>query len=256
MTTLVLQSASTPAPDWLARCLASVRAWAGERGYAYRFCGDGLFDLLPGWAREKTAGRGPVAADLARLLWARRALAEGWSRVVWLDADVLVLAPERLVLSDGPAVFGRETWVQTDRRGRLRAYKNVHNALCAFRPDSSLLPFYAEAAEQALAGMARIPADQVLGPQFLSALDNMVGLTATPLVGMVSPAVAEAIVAGGGPALAKLQAEQPVPPAAVNLCLSREAGVDKASLVAHILADSNCLGGWAAAETHHDTSAQ
>lgn len=242
MTALVLQSAPEPPPAWLAHCLASVQAWAAARGHAYRLCGDSLFDLLPDWVRAKTAGRPPVATDLARLVWARRALAEGWSRVIWLDADVLVLDPARLSLPEAPAVFGRETWVQYNRRGRLRAYRNVHNALCAFRPDASLLPFYAEAAEQALAGMDRIPADQVLGPQFLSALDNMIGLTATPVVGMISPAVAEAIAAGGGPALDKLRAQQPLPPAAVNLCLSRPAGVDKAALHAHILADSNCLG--------------
>ena len=34
-------------PDWITRCLASVRAWAESRGHAYVFVDDALFAYAP-----------------------------------------------------------------------------------------------------------------------------------------------------------------------------------------------------------------
>lgn len=220
MTTLVIQSAPPGLPAWQERCLASVAAWAAHHGFAYRLCGDELFALLPAWARRKTAGRPQVAADIARLLWARAVLAAGWRRVAWVDADVLVFDPARLALPETSAAFGREIWVQYDRRGRLRAYRNVHNAICAFHQDDTTLPFYADKACDVLARLTTIPANQILGPKLLTALHGIVGLDLIPEAGMLSPPVMADLLAGGGPALAKQRAHQPATPAAVNLAAS------------------------------------
>ncbi|MEJ2131721.1 MAG: hypothetical protein P8Y95_08920, partial [Gammaproteobacteria bacterium] len=110
--TLVIQSHRMPLPaNWLERCLRSVTAWAAARGFEYRFVDDALFAPLPDWLREKTAERPAVAADYARLVALREALAAGYEAAVWCDADFLVFAPERLDLREESYAFGREVWV-------------------------------------------------------------------------------------------------------------------------------------------------
>ena len=147
---LVLQSAAAQAPAWQQRCMGSVQAWAADRGYAYRFFGDELFEQVPDWYLEKVRGRMPIAADLGRLQWIERLLSKGYSWVLWFDADVLIFAPNRLdVTLDQSCVFGQEHWVQAKpkhesnngSRGSVRwdVRKNIHNAFAAF-PQSCPVP--------------------------------------------------------------------------------------------------------------------
>lgn len=234
MDTLVIQSRKPAAgPAWLAPCLASVEGWAEARGYAYRLLGDELLDLVPGWARAKTGVQTPVAADWARLEAARGALAEGWRRVVWLDADVLVFDPAALAVDiEDSFAFGAEVWVQRDRRGRLAARRNVHNALCVFRTGNPALDFYADACRRVLSryrGAGGMP-PQLLGPKLLTGLDRLVGLPQIAAVGMASPPVLADLARGGGPALDLLTAKSRGRLAALNLCASlagrRVDGVD------------------------------
>ena len=220
---VVVQSFHADPPAWVTRCLDSVRAWTAAAGHAYRFVDDGLFNRVPEWARAKTAHRPMVASDLARLYLLGEILGEG-ETAIWLDADVFVADPDALTahldLSAG-YLLGREHWVQPAVKNRPRVRRSVHNALCAFRPDNPFRAFYADAAERILArhdGKAMVP--QLLGPKFLTALDNMMGLPATPAVNMASPLVLADLAAGGGPALADLHAASPIAPAALNLCQS------------------------------------
>lgn len=228
--TIVIQSHAPDPPAWLRACLDSVAAWADDAGFAHEVAGDAFLARVPGDLRRKTRGRTAIAADLARLLWARELLDDGWARVIWLDADVVVTAPDRLtealVLPEG-YLFGREIWVQPDARGRPRARRNLHNALAAFAPGNPFLEFYIDAARRVLARHQGPMAPQLIGPKLLTALDNMLGLPGTWAVGMASPLVIADLAAGGGPALELLRARSPEPPAALNLCASlagREAG--------------------------------
>lgn len=220
---VVVQSFRPDPPPWLAGCLDSVRAWAEDAGLTYRFIDDALFDRLPSWVRAKTTDRPMVATDLARLLELREIVAAG-ETAVWLDADVCVIdgaaLSAALDLRDG-YLLGRETWVQPDRRGRPVVRRGVHNALAAFAPGNPFLDFYIEAATRILArhaGPAMVP--QLIGPKFLTALDNMIGLPASAAVNMASPLVVADLAAGGGPALDAFHRAAPVPPAALNLCQS------------------------------------
>lgn len=223
MDTLVIQSRRPDAgPAWLEPCLASVQAWAESHGYAYRLLGDELLDLVPGWARAKAGAQTPVAADWARLEAARGALAGGWRRVVWLDADVLVFDAAALSVDvEDSFAFGAEVWVQRDRRGRLAARRNVHNALCVFRAGNPVLDFYADACRRVL---ARYREDgmppQLLGPKLLTGLDRLTGLPQIAAVGMASPLVQADLARGGGPALDLLAAKSRGRLAALNLCAS------------------------------------
>ncbi|RDD63308.1 hypothetical protein [Ferruginivarius sediminum] len=221
--TVVVQSFHANPPDWIGQCMESVRAWSQQAGFAYRFVGDELFDTLPDWVRAKTVGRPQVASDLARLNVLADLLDEGWESAVWLDADVLVFDPEGLSaaldLSDG-YLLGREAWVQTDAKGRLRAPRGIHNALCAMRRGNPFLAFYRDAATRILARHNGPMVPQLIGPKFLKSLDNMLGLPATWAVNMASPRLLSDIAGGRGPALRLFNARSGNSPSALNLCLS------------------------------------
>ena len=219
--TLVIQSHRAPLPyRWIECCLESVRNWCALRGFEYRFTGDELFDCVPQSIREKTRSQPVIATDLARLLTLRDALNTGYERVVWMDADVLILDPSAFALPDVPCAFGREVWVQHDRYGRLKSYKKIHNAFLMFAQGDSFLDFYADSAERLLRrNDGPVPA-QFIGPKLLTALHNVVGLPVLESAGMLSPMVIRNILAGAGPALDLFVKRSPQPIAAANLCAS------------------------------------
>ena len=221
--TLVIQSyRSRTKPEWIAACLESVRAWAAGQGWDYRFVGDEIEERVPDWYRERAQGRWPVITDLARLLLARDALAEGRDRVLWVDADVLVFGaagPDLSAAGEAGYGFCREIWVQPDGAG-LRVYRNVHNALCWFRPENPVLDFYIHACERIVGRLDGGAPNQIVGPKLLTALHNMLGFPLLDDVGMASPLVTRDLAAGGGPALRRLILESPVPLRAINLCAS------------------------------------
>lgn len=221
--TLVFQSAPPDAPAWVAVCRSRVRAWAASRGFAYRFLGEEIFQGVPAWYLDKTRDRRQVATDLGRLLQARRFLAEDWRRVIWLDADVLVLDPAALTLAGlGPVGFGREQWVEADPRrpGHWRVRRNVHNALALFDRGNSLLDFYVDACLSIVGRHDGPPVPQIVGPKLLGALQSLVAFPVTDEVGAFSPPVLADLARGGGPALKTLiDATGGLPPAA-NLAAS------------------------------------
>ncbi len=235
MRTLVLQSHDPARLDgWIGLCCNTVKAWAARHDFDYRFIGNEAFDLLPDWYREKTAARPPVAADLARLLLARDALAGGdYQRVVWCDADVLVLSAEAFTLPQGePACFGQEIWVEADKEGKLRARRNIHNAVCCFEKDGAVLPFLIHTTQRIIDRVdPAFIAPQIVGPKLIGALHSLAGFGVIEQAGALSPVVIDAVQAGGGPALDILKRESPVPPAALNLCDSLAGHRGKAEML-------------------------
>lgn len=222
MRTLVLQS-HDPArlEGWIGLCCETVKSWAAQHGFDYRFLGNEAFDLVPDWYREKTSSKPPVTADLARLLMIQAALQEeDYDRAVWCDADVLVLVPGAFTLPQGePACFGQEIWIEPDKSGKLRARRNIHNAVCCFEKDGPVLPFLIHTTKRIIERVdPAFIAPQIVGPKLVGALHNLAGFGVLDHAGAVSPTVIDAILAGGGPALEMLKNESPVPPAAVNLC--------------------------------------
>lgn len=219
---LVLQSyRSHDVPAWLEACMASVREWAQNLGCSYHCADDEeLLGSLPGEFKSKLDGRWPMLADLGRLKLMQSALAAGESRVLWLDADVLVFAPEKLAvptsLRDGYA-FGRELWV--DERGRV--HHGVHNALCVFDSGNPFLDYYIHACERIVeqhSGGHWAP--QLLGPKFLKMQNNLMQFELLDSVAMLSPSVLEDIVRGGGPILNKQSDLLGGTFGAANLCSS------------------------------------
>jgi len=223
---LVLQSHAPDPPAWLARCLDSVAAWAVRCGHARRIEDDALFDRLPPALRAGPERRGPVLADLARLLWIREEVASGhWHRVAWLDADVFVFDPARLdLLASATHAFGREAWVEGGpSTGRPRVRRHVHNAVCVFGPDDPVLPFLIHVATRVLErARPASTAPQLIGPKLLTHLHGVADFPLIESVGMASPAVLRDLAspAGDGPAWRALRNAHAGPLAALNLCAS------------------------------------
>ena len=219
---LVIQSHRQPLPwRWLERCLASVRSWAEESGFDYRFVDDALFQKLPPDLRRKTLKQPVVASDLARLLAIDEALAAGYDAVIWMDADSLVIDPRRLQIPDAAYALGREVWVQTEGGG-YRARVKVHNAFLLFQAGNPFLEFYIHAADRIIRRHDGPMVPQLVGPKLLTALHNIIACPVVEEAAMLSPAVVGDLLANAGasPALDLFRDRCVVAPAVVNLCSS------------------------------------
>ena len=228
MKTLIIQSyRTTNVPDWIAMCLTSVKQWSGFQNYQYRFVGDEIFDRVPDWYRNKTKVYPQIATDLGRLELINEALGEGFERVAWIDADVLIFNPEPFTidLTSGFAM-GRELWVQQERRGDLKLYNNVHNAFCVYCPDNVFLDFYTYACKQVIdrmeltPGKAMVP--QIVGPKLLSTLHNIIGFDLLDDIAMASPSILHDLSTGGDEAINMLRVAAHKPIYGANLCASLE----------------------------------
>ncbi len=197
--TVVFQShRATGLPDWITRSMTTTRQWAAASGYDYMFFDDVFFEPLPDWFKAKAKGVKTLLADLARLLAAKKLLADGYQRVIWVDADVVIFAPEKLILPrESTYYFCREVWIDADAQG-LVAREHVNNCLCVFEAGNVFLEFYIESLLK-IAGLVKgtmLP--QLLSTVFLSNLDQIVPVPKLTMVALFSPGVIRDIVHGGG----------------------------------------------------------
>ncbi len=218
MKTLVLQSHRHPLPyDWLEPCLESVRRWSHANVFDYHFVGDELFSVIDKSLQSKFSSRVVILTDLARLLWIRDFLQQGYHRVVWLDADFLVFNVSPFQLPGTSYALGREVWIQKDKNSRLRAYSKVHNAFLMFRRNNAFLDFYIETADRLLhLNKGHVP-PQFIGPKLLTALHNIAYCPVLETAGMLSPLVIRDILKGNGKALELFKRESPAKLYAANL---------------------------------------
>jgi len=210
-TTLVVQSSFRRVPDWVARCLSSVRSWATECAYDYEHLGDELLDLAPGWVHDAAGDSLLPVTDVARLELLRRRLADGWSRVVWLDADVCVFAPSLVDVDiDADVAVCVERWVTGAPGGGLQAAACVNNAALSARSVDALLD----------ATLARVRAGGVrgrsLGPDLLTPLHRASPFGEIVGVSVASPHVVRDVLG----AWSLLVDSLPWPVGALNLCWS------------------------------------
>lgn len=240
--TLVFQSHRDPLPHaWLGRCLDSVTGWADANGFEYRFLGDEVFDLLAPPLRGRLGTRPVIASDLARLRLLQRGLDEGYRRVIWCDADLLIFRPTDFEPGCEDFALGREVWIQRDESGALRSYFRVHNAFLMFARGNSLLDFYAATAERLLRLNQGAMPPQFIGPKLLAALHNIAHFPVVESAAMLSPMVIRDLLAGGGDALELFREKSVSPPAAANLCASLTAaegfGADEMNRLIDLLLD-------------------
>ena len=228
MKTLVIQSYRTNnTPDWISLCLANTRKWVEMHGYDYRFVGDEIFQRVPDWYVEKTQDYPQIATDLGRLELISEALKEGYKRVAWIDADVLIFNPEPFTINiTSGFALGRELWVQQAPSGGVKFYRNVHNAYCVFCQNNAFLDFYRHACKQVVSRMEPAPGKglvpQIVGPKLLTALHNIIGFDLLDDIAMASPMILHGLANDGNEALTILADSTTKPVFGANLCSSLE----------------------------------
>lgn len=221
MKTVVYQSfRTTGVPGWITTCMDTVRSWARSRGFDYRFFDDSFLDLAPPWFRERCAGHTCSIADLARLVMARKLLEAGYERVVWMDADMLVFAPEALhVDAPGGYAFCFELWPWLDAEGRLQCEHKVNNSALVFTRGHHQLGFLIEACLGIASSKPQLDRLE-FGPNLLTGLAQLMPLRVLNNIGMFSPLLMRDIGSGEERWTAAYAAQLPVPLAAANLCNS------------------------------------
>lgn len=223
MKTIIFQSyRTTNVAPWIDRCRETVRRWASGIGADYEFIDDSLFEAVPDWYFDKAKGAVTVVTDLARLVVARKFLADGYERAIWVDADVVIFAPEHLyVPDDWPFAFCREIWVRLDSNGALVFTQKTNNALCAFNAsDTRFLNHYIDACEILIRGRNEPLEGAEVGTDYLTALQLIMKFPVLRNVGLLSPLLMNEIASGGERLAAHYVTRLGGALGAANLCAS------------------------------------
>lgn len=219
MNTVVFQSfRSNGVPTWIGRCMQSVREWAASRGFAYRFIDDRAFEHVPDWFRRRSPNV-CTTMDLARLVLARELLRE-YDRAVWVDADIVIFAPERMDIPEAEnCFFSREIWFSRSPGRGLVWREKVNNSVACFRRGNAQLDFLIDACLR-IARHSPALHKLDLGTRFLSRLAELVPLPLLDQVGMFSPLLMASIAAGRESFLRIYARHLPAQLACANLCMS------------------------------------
>ena len=201
--------------------MAGVEQWAENNAFEYACYGDELFDVLPVWYRQKLEGRGPILADLARLIHARSALQGGYEAVIWCDSDTLVIDHAWQPTTPSHSIVGHELWLQRDKAGRLEIRKQPHNAYLMFTATSPVLDFLIHTVESIIhrADPEHI-APQMVGPKLLKALNTFADFDLEHAAGAMSPVLLEALASDNSEITSYFKEAQISPPKLMNLCAS------------------------------------
>ena len=195
--------------------------WANQNKYHYKLIGDDILGVLPPKYLQNCFGRWSTITDLARLLLIKKYLNKQMSRVIWIDADVLIFAPRKFNIKvDGDHLIGREVWVSKRARNQWRARRHVHNAFLSFTGSSPLLDFLIYATQQIVEKLEVPASPQIVGPKLYTHLNNLIGFSILESAGMMAPAVMNDLIVGKGRALNCHLKALKEPMAAVNLSQS------------------------------------
>jgi hypothetical protein len=158
-------------------------------GVERRLIGDELFEPVSAAWRTAAGPEKLPLTDYARLLWIRRLHDEGHRRVLWLDADILILE-KNFALPVGDFVC-RELWAfQTGEQ--LHARSAVNNCAMAFTASSPLLNWHLDVCATA---PSRGPLHRLaLGPRLLTERRAITPLPLITTVPTLSPLLINAIL--------------------------------------------------------------
>jgi hypothetical protein len=220
--TIVLQSfRAYDVPEWIKRCMHSVRQWGKGQRFCYRFVGDELLGLPPDWFRQKAGRYTTVITDLARLLCIRQYLAGGADRVLWIDADVVIFRPDSLRIDPELSyAYAKEIWCWKDENGGIQTLLKINNAACVFRNTTDGLAHLNEYIDHCLSTVEqtrKIADHTLIGTRHLTA-QGFTRLPVLPGFGLLSPAVMNAILTGDNEVLARFAQQHDGPVCAANLC--------------------------------------
>jgi hypothetical protein len=216
--TILLQSfRNYDVPAWVIRCQESVKGYASQQNWKYKYSGDEFFNWAPSWAKEVAKTNMYALSDVCRLEWMKHALTD-WDTVIWADIDILVIDPNRIVVSPiHPYGFSYELCFTSE--GWRHGY---NNAFMFFRRNSDMLNVYLERCYELLRKNNGIDIAKrtVIGPDLLRTLDvpeshiiqglnilnygDIIGIYKSPIKQVPS----------------NIQAHSKSPIGAVNLCLN------------------------------------
>lgn len=220
MKTVIIQSYRTEqVPSWIVRCLASVEAWARSRGYDYILTDDHAFALCGADYLAAVGDNKRSITNLCRLELIKRALADGYERAIWMDADVLVFAPDRLDFELSQRIaFPRETWLYPVEGG-WGVLQTMNNCVVACPRHDPDLEFIIQATRHR-ARHHPIEHNQQLGVQVIRGLHQFLQFPLLPNVGMFSNCVVMALALNKETLLAHQATQHGTPVYAANLSVS------------------------------------
>ncbi len=225
MKTIVLQTFRTDhIPEWLRRCLASVRGWALAQGYEYAFRGDEMFALCGDAYLRAAGGDKRTITNLVRLEWIRASLAAGYDRAIWLDADTFVFDPDRFDLDvrNGYAC-AKEAWVYL-RAGRPMVLHGIHNAALVFAGHHPDLDRMIDLVRY-VAATRPIEESLQVGVRLLTGLHAGFRFPLLTQVGMLGPDMVRSLARGSRSLPRHFARENGAPIRAANLCWSHRDGL-------------------------------
>lgn len=212
--------------------MQSVKAWADLNSFDYRTWDDSFFEYVPEWFRHKANKEICPVADLARLLVAKELLAQGYERCIWVDADMLVFDPEKLIITlERDFMLCHEIWLFTDSAGVRQVSHRVNNSIAVFCKNNLHLDFFIDACLRIGRQKATIGKLDV-GTNFLSKLRNILPFPLMENVGILSPALMREIILDEPVNLVEYAQCLNAPLAAVNLCASLD-GQDIQGVIAN-----------------------
>ncbi len=221
MKTLIIQSyRARDVPSWIARCLASVRAWADAKGYDYRLTDDSVFALCGDEYLAQVGDNKRSITNLCRLELVRQAHQQGYDWAVWIDADVFVFDAEAFSISEvNRYAFARETWLEFVAPGRLSATSAVNNCVFVCRMGEPDLDFLLAATRHV--AMHRVIADNYqVGGSLIKGLRASLAFETLSDVGMFSDYVVMALARDAAELLQRQARFHGTPVHAANLCAS------------------------------------
>lgn len=219
MKTLVIQSyRSENVPGWIDRCLRSVRDWTLAQGSDYQLVGDESFQLCGDDYLARVGGNVRSITNLARLILVKQAHEAGYDRAIWIDADIVVFAPEQFRIDlDHRYAFARETWFAKVADTRWRAFTGANNSVFVCMAGEPDLDFLISATRH-IATHRQIGSNYQVGGDMIKGLRDSLGYQVLDNVGMFSGDVVEALARKDGQALRFQARFHGTPVYAANLC--------------------------------------
>ena len=221
MKTVIIQSFRTfDIPPWIARCLATVQAWAASRGYDYRLTDDSVFALCGDAYLAKVGDNKRSITNLARLELIRLALDEGYDPAIWMDADIQIFAPDRLHFEPARRIsFPRETWMWPVDVRDWGVNQTINNCviICP-RGDPDLDLIIQTTRHRGL--HHAVDDNQQVGVEVIRGMHRYLDFPVLPQVGMFSHWIVMAIAQGRGRVLDHQATLHGSPIYAANLCAS------------------------------------
>jgi len=223
MKTIVYQSFRTEnVPAWIDACMTTVRAWAQQQGFDYRFFDDRFFDLVPAELRPRASEHKCLLTDYARLVAAKDLMAEGYDRAIWVDADAVVFNPEKFTIdiTSGHA-FCREVWHDLTLLGRPFFKLTVNNSISVFCHDQQFIDLYLKEAGEVLRSDRPLSAVSI-GTDWLHKRQAQTPSRLLVNVGIFGPEMMYRYLKNDARFLRPYLRHQTSPVYAINLCNSKQ----------------------------------